>query len=182
MKLFFLIFIILTLNKTIYADTIGKVTGYQLPRFVSLKTNESNLRVGPSLNYPIKIKYLFSNIPIEVIQEYKDWRKVRDSEGNEGWMHKRLLSGKRFAIIFPPYSESVQIYTKPKGTLLGKIGKRNIVELKKCLPKWCNISINKQDGWIIKTNLWGVYKNENYNIPFYQPIIDYYWKISFKYF
>ena len=89
MKLFFIIFIIFIFNKSIYSDTIGQVTGYQLPRFVSLKTNESNLRVGPSLNYPIKIKYLYSNIPIEIIKEYKDWRKVNDFEGNEGWMHKR---------------------------------------------------------------------------------------------
>ena len=182
MKLFFLFFIIFVINKSVYSDTIGKVTGYQLPRFVSLKTNESNLRVGPSLNYPIKIRYLVSNIPIEIIQEYKDWRKVKDYDGNEGWMHKRLLSGKRFAIILPPYNASVQVYLKPEGTLLGKIGKRNIVELKKCLPQWCYILFNKNKGWVTKNNLWGVYKNEKYNIPFYQPLINYVWKINFKYF
>jgi len=181
MKLFFIIFIIFIFNKSIYSDTIGQVTGYQLPRFVSLKTNESNLRVGPSLNYPIKIKYLYSNIPIEIIKEYKDWRKVNDFEGNEGWMHKRLLSGKRYALILPPYNASVQIYTKPEGALLGKIGGKNIVELKKCLAKWCYVIFKKNKGWVIKSNLWGVYKNENYNIPFYQPLINYFWKIDFKF-
>ena len=57
-----------------------------------------------------------------------------------------------------------------------------IVELKKCLPQWCYILFNKNKGWVTKNNLWGVYKNEKYNIPFYQPLINYVWKINFKYF
>ena len=64
-------------------SNIGIETGFELPRYVSLKSNESNLRVGPSKNYPISIKYVISNFPIQIIDEYKDWRKIIDFETYE---------------------------------------------------------------------------------------------------
>ena len=91
---------------------------------------------------------------------------------------KSLIKSDRYAIIDKPYSENVQIYSKPEGVVVGKIGKRNIVKIKRCLKKWCLITINKNKGWIIKSNLWGVFEKETFNIPFYQPLINQYWKFK----
>ena len=44
----------------------GPVTDLNLPRFVSLKSSDVNLRVGPSTNYPILIKYIQNNLPVEI--------------------------------------------------------------------------------------------------------------------
>ena len=71
------------------------------------------------------------------------WRKVKDFDGNEGWMHKSLLKGNRFGLINTSHGQFSQILIKPKGKLIGNIGNRNIVKLNKCLKKWCYISINK---------------------------------------
>ena len=162
----------------LYAQTVGKETGLKLPRYVSLKSNDSNLRVGSSKNYPIKLRYIIANIPVEIIDEYKDWRKIKDYEGNEGWLHKSLLKSKRFAIINVPYQEGAQVYDKPKGNVVGKIGKKNIVNIEKCLKDWCHIKYNQYKGWISKLNLWGTYEEEIFNVPFYQPIINQLWKIN----
>ena len=86
--LFFCLF-----HNTSYSNEIGQVTGYQIPRFVSLKSDEVNLRIGSSTNYPIILKYVTKNMPIEIIDEYERWRKIRDIKGNEGWILSDLLKG-----------------------------------------------------------------------------------------
>tara|TARA_Y100000590_G_scaffold463810_1_gene631537 strand:+ start:132 stop:683 length:552 start_codon:yes stop_codon:yes gene_type:complete len=159
------------------ADTLGIETGLNIPRFVSLKSNDSNLRIGPSKDYPIKLKYIIANTPIEIIDEYNNWRKINDFEGNQGWMHKSLLSGKRYALVNPPYDEDVQIYHRPKGKIKGKIGKYNIIKIKTCTKNWCSIKYENSSGWINKINIWGTYPEEEFNIPFYQSLINQYWTV-----
>src|SRR5690606_10249241 len=73
-------------------------SGLPLPRFVSLKSGKVNLRIGPGLNYPVEWLYLRAGVPMEIIQEYDNWRRVRDAEGAEGWINQSLLSGRRTAI------------------------------------------------------------------------------------
>ena len=161
-----------------YAETLGKETGLKIPRFVSIKSDNSNLRVGPSKDYPIKLNYIVANTPVEIIDENKNWRKIKDYEENKGWIHKNLIKGKRFAIVNTPHQEGLQVFNKPKGKNIGKIGKRNILEVKTCLMNWCKIKYEKNTGWVNKLNLWGVHEKEIINIPFYQPIINLIWKIN----
>ena len=175
----FIICLIIIKTSSVYAEILGIETGLIIPRFVSLKSNNSNLRVGPGENYPIKLKYIVANTPVEIIDEYNDWRKINDHKGNLGWLHKSLIKGNRYAIIQPVYNSSAQIYNKPMGRLIGKIGKNNIVKINTCLLKWCLVSHSNNRGWITKNNLWGVYKKEKINIPFYQLIKNQIWKINF---
>ena len=177
LKMFVFCLIIINVSSA-YAETLGNETGLKIPRFVSLKSDNSNLRVGPDENYPIKLRYIVANTPIEIIDEYKDWRKINDYEGSNGWLHKSLIKGKRFAIVNTPYQEGLQVLNKPKGNNIGKIGNKNILEVKTCVMNWCKIKYRKNTGWVNKLNLWGVYEKEIINIPFYQPIINLIWKIN----
>ena len=170
-NLIFSLFICLNL----YAKT-GSITGLDIPRFVSLKSNDVNLRVGPSINYPIKLKYIQENLPIQVIDEFDVWRKVQDHENNIGWIHKSLIKGERFILTFDKNKKEKKIYNRPNGKLVGIIKSNNIINLENCLIDWCYISHNYISGWISKDFIWGVYKDEIYNQKFYQTIIDQYWK------
>lgn len=76
-------------------------SGLPLPRFVSLKSAKVNSRTGPGVNYAIEWLYLKAGLPVEILQEYDNWRRIRDSEGSEGWINQTLLSGKRTAIVAP---------------------------------------------------------------------------------
>ena len=178
----FIICLILFNTSFTAAETLGNETGFKIPRFVSLKSDNSNLRVGPDEKYPIKLKYIVTNTPVEIIEENKNWRKIKDYEGNKGWLHKSLIKGKRFAIVNTPYEEGLQVFNKPKGNNIGKIGKRNILEVKTCLIHWCKIKYKKNTGWVNKVNLWGVYEKEIINIPFYQPIINIIWGLNLNFF
>ena len=163
----------------LFAENIGSDTGYKIPRFVSLKSNNVNLRVGSSTNYPIILNYTKEALPVEIIDEYLVWRKINDIEGNEGWIHKTLLKGDRFAIINQVYQSSVHVYSKPKGKKIGEVGKYNIVKISTCLDQWCKVNFKKYKGWINKEYLWGVYKDEKINVPFYQTLINQIWKINY---
>ena len=76
-------------------------SGLPLPRFVSLKSGRVNSRIGPGVNYAVDWMYLKPGLPMEIIQEYDNWRRVRDSDGSEGWINQSLLSGRRTGIAAP---------------------------------------------------------------------------------
>ena len=175
MKLIILI-LILCFNFNLYGKT-GSVTGLDIPRFVSLKSDDANIRVGPSVNYPIKLKYVFQNLPLEIIDEFDVWRKSRDHEGNIGWVHKSLIKGDRFILVNYNTNKDVKLYNIPNGKIIGIIKKNNILDLNLCILNWCKVTQNKFSGWLLKKNIWGVYDNEIYNVRFYQPLVNQYWKI-----
>ncbi|MGT2466406.1 SH3 domain-containing protein [Mesorhizobium atlanticum] len=39
--------------------------------------------------------------PLEIYQEYGNWRRVRDWDGSTGWIYHSLLSGRRTGIVAP---------------------------------------------------------------------------------
>ena len=164
-------------SNQIYAENVGKSTGFKIPRFVSLKSNNVNLRVGPSENYPIILNYKQQNLQVEIIKEHNRWRQIQDIEGNLGWILGSLLKGDRYGIIKSSSIEQPKIFNFPKGIQNGITGKNNIVKIKKCLTLWCLIQHQKIEGWVKKENIWGIYKTEIYNINFIQPLIEIYWKI-----
>ncbi len=172
-KTFTILFIIFFYNSSI-ANNIGSETGFELPRYVSIKSNNSNLRVGPSENYPIQLKYISSNFPLMIIDEYENWRKVVDNKNNTGWMHKRLLKGERNAIITSPSNQNIKIYNTADGNIIGEVAPGLIVKLKKCKIDWCLIQKDKYQGWIKKNNIWGVKAHEIFNISYIQYFYDYY--------
>ena len=174
MKLIYLIFF-LCVSFNLNAKT-GPVTGLEIPRFVSLKSNEVNLRVGPSTNYPIELMYVTKNLPVEIIDEFDVWRKTKDHKGNIGWLHKSLIQGERFVLTGYKNDNDVDLYNRPNGNIIGAIKKNNILNLKNCILYWCKVSHANINGWILKKNIWGIYEIEIYNNKFYQPIISKYWE------
>ena len=175
MKLIPLIFF-LCVSLNLYGKT-GSVTGLEIPRFVSLKSNDVNIRVGPSINYPIELKYVTQNLPLEIIDEFDVWRKSRDQEGNIGWVHKSLIKGDRYIITGNKIDAELDLFSRPSGQIIGVIKKNNIFKLKSCNLNWCKVSKGQVNGWVLKENIWGIYESEIYNRKFYQPLLNQYWKI-----
>ena len=172
---------IIIFSHTSNAD-IGKETGLEIPRYVSLKSNDANIRVGPSKNYPIEIKYIKKNYPLKVLEEYEKWRKVEDFKKNIGWIHKSLISGNRTGIVLSKDNKNIDLLNTLDGNVIGEIGKGNIVNLKKCKIDWCLVVIGNFKGWIHKKYVWGVKEKEIIKISFFQRFEDLYWKsINFLY-
>ena len=181
MKIIFAI-LLFTVSFNLHAKT-GSVTGLDIPRFVSLKSNEVNLRVGPSTNYPIELTYTTKNLPVEVIDEFDAWRKIKDHQNTIGWLHKSLIQGDRFILTGYKNNNNVNLYNRPNGNIIGVIKKNNILDLKNCILHWCKVSLENINGWVLKKNIWGIYEFEIYNDKLYQPILNLYWRVlNSKYF
>ena len=146
-----------------FADPIGQVTKLPLPRFASLKTDRVNLREGPSKDHATKWVYERAGLPVEIIAEFEIWRRVRDSEGVEGWVLHSLLSGRRTALVTPnKKGQNSPIYRRPSESsdLAATLQAGVIVNIRSCDGTWCLVDGEGFKGHIQQVKLWGVYPNE----------------------
>ncbi len=146
-----------------FADPVGPVTKLPLPRYASLKTDRVNLREGPSKDHPTKWVYQRAGLPVEITAEFEIWRRVRDSEGVEGWVLHSLLSGRRTALVTPNRKgEDAKIFVRPSESadLAATLQSGVIVNIRNCDGAWCLIDGNGFKGYIQQVKLWGAYPNE----------------------
>lgn len=144
--------------------TLGP-SGLPLPRFASLKADRVNARVGPSLSYPVDWLYLKEGLPVEILQEYDTWRKIRDPDGSEGWVNKILLSGRRTGIVAPwQKGKSVEIPLKAEpgkeARAVAFLQPGIIGQIRSCNGTWCEMSFSGHRGWINQNLVWGAYPGE----------------------
>lgn len=134
---------------------LGPVTGYPLPRYVSLKASVANIRRGPGENYPIDWVLVRSGTPLQITAEYGDWLRVRDEDGAGGWIYKKLLIGNRTVVIT---GQRIALHETPSDTsrTTALAEKGVIAALKSCERTWCEIKAEGHTGWVQKTDIWGV--------------------------
>lgn len=142
----------------------GRVTGLPIPRYVSLDASRARMRVGPGTDYRIKWVYTGIPVPLEVLAEYSNWRQVRDSSGETGWMHQSLLSGRRTAVVNPWQDRLAPLRNEDAkaATPLARIEPGAVVFVEGCNGRWCQVRTRSPDveGWIDQNRLWGVYPGE----------------------
>ncbi len=122
--------------------------------FLTLRNNTTNLRQGPSFDYPIKIFYKKKYLPVLIIDSSDNFRKIKDHENNTGWIHVSQLSKKKAAIVISEKSilfKNDTVYSNP----LAVLAKGRLCIISKCNDEWCKIKTDKFSGWTKKDNLWG---------------------------
>jgi len=137
----------------------GAVTNLPLPRYVSMKSKDANVRRGPSLSNRIDWVLMRKGMPLQLTAEYGHWRKIQDQDGAGGWVHYALLSGVRTVLV---EQDMLQIYARPDaGSQVNAALELGVIaRLGKCQKKWCRISAGGYRGWAPKTALWGVMPDE----------------------
>lgn len=133
----------------------GPVTNLPLPRFVSLKAAEGNVRRGPSLTHRVDWVFRHEDMPLMVTAEYGHWRRVQDAEGQGGWMHYALLSGVR-TVLFQPEKSAIRVQPNEAAATRAYGERGAIATLEECDPDWCKIAADGVKGWVRKADLWGV--------------------------
>lgn len=144
-------------------EAVGTATRLPVPRFVSLKPSDTPMREGPSKDHRIKWVFKKEGVPVEIIAEFENWRRVRDSEGDDGWVFHARLSGRRTAQINPKLkdsnltlfardSESAQVVARLEPGVIGSVDQ--------CTGRWCKLQGQGFEGWIQQDKLWGVYPGE----------------------
>ncbi|WP_420909594.1 SH3 domain-containing protein [Kaistia nematophila] len=138
-------------------------SGLPLPRFVSLKAGRVNVRVGPGQGYKVSWVFTRSALPVEIVQEFDNWRRIRDSDGTEGWVFHSLLVGKRTAVVAPwQDGDPLPIRAAPNDTaeITAYLQPKVVSSVATCEGGWCRLVDKRFRGWIKQTNLWGVYPDE----------------------
>jgi SH3-like domain-containing protein len=148
--------------KPAYNPNIGASTGLPIPRFVSLRADAVNLRVGPGDQYPIAWVYHRVGLPVEVLREFDVWRLVVDADGTKGWMHEATLVGTRHFII--DGQSAVTLFrgastdADPAAQLMpGVIG---LIERCDAGSDWCRVRVEHLGGWLERSEFWGTLPGE----------------------
>ncbi|MEX0921522.1 MAG: SH3 domain-containing protein [Rhodovibrionaceae bacterium] len=134
-------------------------TGLPLPRFVSLRASEVNLRAGPGIRYPIQWVYQRRNMPVEVIEEFETWRRIRDWEGTDGWVHQSMIQGRRSILVT---GQERLLLREPEGgsAPVAKLEAGVVGELLGCNGRWCEVAAGGFDGWLPREAFYGTYPDE----------------------
>ena len=151
--------LVVALTMPLMARDTGPVTNLPLPRYVSMKASEGNVRRGPSLTHRIDWVFKRRDMPLRITAEHGHWRRVEDRDGMGGWVHYSLLSGTRTVIV---EQDMLTLRTKPDpaSPLTAALEAGVVASLGKCGPEWCRVSSGGYRGWAPKARLWGVAMDE----------------------
>ena len=123
--------------------------------FLTLRNETVNLRQGPSFEYPVKLIYKKKFLPVLIQDKFENFRKIKDHENNNGWVHISQLSKKKAAITIEDNQlifSKPSVYSKPYALLK----KGRLCKIKKCKKQWCKVRVENFNGWIKKEVLWGL--------------------------
>lgn len=132
---------------------ISHFTGKPVPRFERLKANKVYGRAGPSFDHPVLWQYERKGLPVLVIKESIAWRRVRDPDGDEVWIHHSLLSGGASALV----TRETVLRRTPNETAGAVLRAEQgvVAALLTCDGGWCRIGLDRQKGWVPADALWG---------------------------
>lgn len=128
-------------------------------RYASLRANEVNVRAGPGVRYPVKWKFVQRHMPVQVIAEFDTWRKIRDWEGAEGWVHRAMLSAKR-SLIIVGRGRTMRRHADERAPAVARLAPGMVAVVLKCPNEWCKIEAQGYEGWIRRAGVWGLKPNE----------------------
>ncbi len=135
------------------------LAGDDLPKFVSIASNKVNMRTGPGQRYPIIWVYSRRGLPVEVINSFDTWRKIKDVQGDEGWVHQAMISHKRFGIIKEKPRQLFKDATV-ESAVVAELRPGVMPSIEQCSEHWCEVQVEGMNGWVEKAGLWGIYPDE----------------------
>ncbi|MET0294374.1 MAG: SH3 domain-containing protein [Phenylobacterium sp.] len=130
-------------------------SGLPVPRYVSLKFGEVNARLGPGDDYRALWIYRVKGLPVQVVEETREWRKVCDPEGRTAWVHKRVTDGRR--MVMRVRTGPAPLRRKPEAAAqpFAYLSARALASLDRCTEGWCRVKAGSATGWTPAGELWG---------------------------
>ena len=135
------------------------MTNLPLPRFVSIKASEANVRRGPSKAHRVDWVFRARDLPVEITAEHGHWRRVRDRDGVGGWVHHALLSGVRTVIIETDLA-ALRLRPDQNAPIRAQLERNVIARIQSCDGTWCRLTVEGYRGWVFQDETWGTYPQE----------------------
>lgn len=153
---------LMLLPAPLWAADAKNPSGFPVPRYVSLKSDEVNVRTGPGQRYPIQWVVRRESLPVEIIEEFDHWRKIKMQDGTAGWVHKTMLDGARTVLFSGKESCIVRAAPEADAAPVLKAESGVIGKLVACQKSWCRVQVATRKGWVQKSHIWGVYMQEQF--------------------
>ena len=134
--------------------------GLKVPRFVSLHSDKVNLRTGPGRQYPIEWVLVKKDMPVEVIQQFEHWRRVKEWDGTVGWVQEHMVDGRRYVIVARGGVRPMFQGPDPATAEVARAEPGVLARLLECSAAMCRVEANDTAGWMRRGDLWGVYPDE----------------------
>ncbi len=147
------------------APSTGQVSGLPIPRFASLRSDQVNMRVGPNTTFPIEWTFQRRDLPVMIVGEFQVWRRVRDADGAEGWVHQSTLAGRRTALVRPA-GTAPEITLRRRGEesapAVARLRGGVIARIRECAPSsaWCEVQVATHRGYLRRADVWGLLPDE----------------------
>jgi SH3-like domain-containing protein len=130
-------------------------SGFPVPRYVSLKFGKVNARRGPGEDYPLLWVYRAKGLPLQVVAETAEWRRVCDPQGQAAWVHKRGVDGARTAMRIKPGQTPLRSRPEPNGRIVAFLRAQSIAAVDHCDKGWCRLKAGGVSAWAPDTEVWG---------------------------
>ena len=141
---------------------VARKTEGDINRFASLRADDVNVRAGPGVRYPVKWKFVQRNMPVQIVAEYDTWRKIRDWEGAEGWVHRAMLSSRR-SLIMVGQGQTMRKNSTDDSAAVARLATGFVVMVSSCQRIWCEVEADGYEGWVKRDSVWGIFPGEKLN-------------------
>lgn len=156
---FVVLFLCLSLGSPQAGRSQENVHKGQGSSFAVLKADRVNIRRGPSFDHAVQWEYRRRGVPVEIISSFDHWRRIRDVDGDIGWVHFSLLNRSgRGAVVRHKQEEhlALQMEADADSQILVKLESGVVLDVLECLPEWCRVGVEGWEGWVMRSGIWGV--------------------------
>jgi SH3-like domain-containing protein len=130
-------------------------SGFCIPRYVSLKRGEVYARKGPGKDYETLFVYHARGLPVQIVQETTDWRRICDPDGALVWVHRSMVDGRRTVMAAGAAPTPILAFAKPGAPAAALLNPRALASLDQCRGAWCKVSVDGKSGWVARAAVWG---------------------------
>ena len=130
-------------------------SGLPVPRWVTLKFGEVNARGGPGDDHRKLWVYRVKGLPVQVVAETKDWRRICDGEGGLSWVHKRVVDGKRNVLNLSGAPVPLHAKERADSPARAYLAVGAMAAVDRCKGEWCRVEAGSVKGWAPPGQLWG---------------------------
>jgi SH3-like domain-containing protein len=144
--------------------TKGTVTGQELPRWASLRSDEVNLRIGPGTNFQIDWVYHRRDLPVRIEREYEVWRQVEDADGVKGWVHQANLAARR-GFVTKDSERVLRASADDAAAPVARLRPGVVGRIRSCAANvdWCEVQAGDYRGFLKREEFWGSSPGEAVN-------------------
>ncbi|MHB8527904.1 MAG: SH3 domain-containing protein [Caulobacteraceae bacterium] len=134
---------------------VSPVTGFCVPRWVSLKSGDVDGRKGPGEDYPALFVYHVRGLPVQVVGETSEWRRICDPDGGVVWVHRSMIDGRRTVMAGAGAPVGMRKSPGPTAPLAGLLNARALASVIRCQAAWCKVKAGGRSGWVEASAVWG---------------------------